>query len=61
MKTIEVSPKSIKAKNRFANLMERDTICIIEQIKGDMLFLRSANNRNFFWVCIKNDPHWSLN
>ena len=56
-----VTPKSSKAKNRFANLMGSDGTCIIEQVKGDMLFLRSANKRNFFWIHVKNDPHWMLN
>jgi len=60
METIHVKPISSKAKNRFANLMARDSVCIIEQIVNNKLFLRSANNRNFFWVALDNDPHWMI-
>lgn len=55
-----VTPKSNKAKNRFANLMANNSECIVEQIKGNRVFLRSLNGRNFFWVAVKNDPHWEV-
>ncbi len=55
-----VTPKSNKAKNRFANLMGSNPECIVEQIKGNRVFLRSTNGKNFFWVDIKNDAHWGL-
>jgi len=60
METAFVTPKSNKAKNRFANLMEGIDECFVEQIKENRVFLRSANGRNFFWVDINNDPHWSV-
>lgn len=60
METAFVFPKSKKAKNRFANLMECESECIVEQSKGDRIFLRSLNNRNFFWVNITNDPDWQV-
>jgi hypothetical protein len=60
MKLAFVTPKSNKAKNRFSNLMAKHPGCIVEQIKGDRVFLRSHNGNNFFWVDINNDKHWGL-
>ena len=60
MNTIKVKPISSKAKNRFANLMSNNEICIIEQQRDGMMFLTSANRKNHFWVSIDNDPHWML-
>jgi hypothetical protein len=51
MKKVQVIPKSKKAKNRLANMMDGNPICIVEQDKGDgMLFLASENRKYFFWV-----------
>jgi hypothetical protein len=58
--TAFVTPKSNKAKNRFANLMENNPECVIEQSKGNRFFLRSINGRNFFWVNVQNDTDWSV-
>ena len=55
-----VAPKSKKAKNRFANLMNSNPECIVEQINNNRVFLRSANGRNFFWVNVQNDTDWSV-
>lgn len=55
-----VSPKSNKAKNRFANLMNNQPECLVEQSKGNRFFLRSINGKNFFWVSINNDPDWAV-
>jgi hypothetical protein len=55
-----VTPKSNKAKNRFANLMEGNPECLIEQFKGNRFFLRSINGKNFFWVSINNDADWAV-
>jgi hypothetical protein len=60
MDTAFVTPKSKKAKNRFANLMDNDDMCIIEQRKGDRLFLRSSNRRNHFWVSLIGDTDWEV-
>jgi len=60
MDTAFVTPVSKKAKNRFANLMESNDECMIEQIKGDNVFLASANKKHFFWASIHNDPHWQI-
>jgi len=40
--------------------MEKHPGCIVEQIKGNRVFLRSQNDRNFFWVDINNDSDWGL-
>lgn len=58
MKTAFVSPKSKKAKNRFCNLMQSNHECIVEQNKGERVFLRSLNGKNFFWVNLHNDSDW---
>ena len=59
MKRVTVRPKSSKAKNRLANMMDNNPICIVEQDKGDgMLFLASENQKHFFWVNVSNDCHW---
>jgi hypothetical protein len=60
METAFVTPKSKKAKNRFANLMEGDPMCFVEQNKGNRFFLCSANGKNFFWVDLNNDPNWQI-
>ena len=58
--TAFVTPKSNKAKNRFCNLMESESECMIEQNKGYRVFLRSLNGKNFFWVNLLNDPNWQV-
>jgi hypothetical protein len=60
MNTATVKPISKKAKNRFANLMQGESTCIIEQHLGDRVFLRSANGRNHFWVTLDTDAHWMV-
>lgn len=60
METAFVTPISKKAKNRFANLMDSNDECIIEQHKGNKVFLTSINKRNHFWVALDNDPDWMV-
>lgn len=55
-----VTPKSKKSRNRFANLMDSESQCIVEQQKGNRVFLRSLNGRNFFWVNLNNDKDWEV-
>ena len=55
-----VTPKSKKAKNRFANKMESNPECIVEQNKGDRVFLCSVNDGNHFWVNLDNDSDWQI-
>lgn len=40
--------------------MESNPECIVEQNKGDRVFLRSLNGKNFFWVNLLNDSDWSI-
>ena len=40
--------------------MESNPECIIEQDKGDRVFLTSANNKNHFWVLLQNDKDWEV-
>ena len=55
-----VTPISRHAKNRFANKMQGEQMCIIEQHLGDRVFLRSANGRNHFWVTLDTDADWMV-
>lgn len=58
--TAFVTPKSKKARNRFCNLMGQESECIIEQHKGDRVFLTSINGKNHFWVNLLNDSDWEI-
>jgi hypothetical protein len=40
--------------------MNNDPECIIEQDKGNRLFLTSINNKNHFWVSLTNDKDWEV-
>ncbi len=60
METTTVKPISRKAKNRFANLMDSDEVCIIEQHMGNRVFLTSMNGRNHFWVTLDKDADWMV-
>lgn len=66
---VKVIPKSSKAKNRFANLMENNPVCSVEQDTGSELFLASENRKYFFWVSTRTgsnrfgskvDSHWEI-
>jgi hypothetical protein len=60
METAFVTPKSKKAKNRFINIMESNDEVIVEQNKGDKVFVASLNRKYFFWVDLNNDPNWFI-
>lgn len=60
MEKVTVKPKSSKAKNRLANTMERDPVCLVEQKSGDKWFLASTNRKYFFWVNVRNDENWEV-
>ena len=47
---VQVKPKSSKAKNRLANIMENNPVCIVEQDTGGELFLVSENRKYAFWT-----------
>lgn len=59
-KFVCVTPISSKAKNRFANQMERFHSCLVEQEKDNMLFLASLNRQYFFWVPKTGNEHWRI-
>jgi hypothetical protein len=58
--TAFVTPKSNKSRNRFCNLMNHNSECIVEQIQENRVFLRSHNGRNFFWVNLHSDSDWEI-
>ena len=69
MRKVTVRAISSKAKNRLANLMENNPVCIVEQDTGGELFLASENRKYFFWVSTrtgtnrfgdKTDKHWEI-
>jgi hypothetical protein len=60
MKTAFVTPISRKAKNRLANMMNTNDQCIVEQHKGNKVFLASMNKRYFFWAILDKDPDWMV-
>ena len=55
-----VTPKSKKAKNRFANLMDSCDEVIIEQNQSDKVFVTSLNRKNHFWIKLVQDPDWDI-
>lgn len=40
--------------------MESESECVIEQSKGDRVFLRSLNGKYFFWANLNSDSDWSI-
>tara|TARA_B100000035_G_C21023840_1_gene565229 strand:+ start:1931 stop:2125 length:195 start_codon:yes stop_codon:yes gene_type:complete len=60
MKTefICVKPKSSKAKNRFANLMNNLHSCRVEQRKDGQVFLSSISGKYSFWMSESADDNW---
>lgn len=59
-KFVCVTPLSSKAKNRFANQMDKFHSCLVEQETSDMFFLASLNRQYFFWVPKKGNDHWKI-
>ena len=68
-RTVTVKAKSSKAKNRLANTMDGNPVCVVEQDTGEELFLASVNRKYFFWVSLregvnrfgdKADAHWEV-
>ena len=56
-----VKPKTSKAKNRFANMMDSLHSCRIENRKDGQIFLASLSGRYFFWINENNeDTHWEI-
>jgi hypothetical protein len=57
---ISVNPKSSKAKNRFANVMDKLHTMEVEQETDTQLFVVSINRKYCFWMNKENDPHWEI-
>tara|TARA_A100001201_G_scaffold24412_1_gene27658 strand:- start:201 stop:395 length:195 start_codon:yes stop_codon:yes gene_type:complete len=53
-----VQPKSSKAKNRFANLMDNLHSCRVEKREGDKVFLASISGKYHFWMNETVDDNW---
>jgi hypothetical protein len=69
MRKVVVKPKSSKAKNRLANIMEGNPVCIVEQDSGGELFLVSENRKYAMWVSTRtgtnrfgnlSDSNWEV-
>jgi hypothetical protein len=59
-KFVTVKPKTSKAKNRFANLMDQLHSCKIEKEDQEKMFLASISGRYFFWMKKENDTNWEI-
>ena len=59
-KMVNVEPISNKAKNRFANVMDKLHTMEVEQETDTQLFVVSINRRYCFWLNKENDPHWEI-
>ena len=66
---VTVKAKSSKAKNRLANIMDGNPVCLVEQDTEGELFLAAENRKYFFWVSArtgtnrfgdKADAHWEI-
>ena len=55
-----VKPKSSKAKNRFANQMDKFHSCRVENRQDGKVFLASISGKYFFWMNESNDDHWEV-
>jgi hypothetical protein len=55
-----VQPKSKKAKNRFANMMDNLHSCTIEKREDDKVFLSSISGRYWFWMQENGDDNWKV-
>ena len=59
-KFVTVKPKTSKAKNRFANLMDELHSCKVEKEDPEKMFLASISGRYFFWMQKENDTNWEI-
>ena len=55
-----VRPRTSKAKNRFANLMNNLHSCRVEKRKDGKIFLASISGKYFFWMNESSDDHWEV-
>ena len=59
-KMVNIEPISNKAKNRFANIMDKLHGCHVEQETYTTMFLASINKKYFFWILKNNDVNWRI-
>lgn len=59
-KFINIQPKSSKAKNRFANIMQSLHAMEVEQETDDKFFLASINRQYFMWIPKIGNEHWDI-
>ncbi len=59
-KFINVQPKSSKAKNRFANIMDSLHAMEVEKETDDMFFVASINRKYFMWLPKSGNEHWEI-
>lgn len=59
-KFVNVIPKSSKAKNRFANQMDKLHAMVVEQETDTQFFLVSINRQYCFWVPKEGNEHWEV-
>lgn len=59
-KFVNVIPKSSKAKNRFANQMDKLHAMVVEQEQDGKLFLVSINRQYCFWIPKEGNEHWEI-
>ena len=57
---IYVKPKSLKAKNRFADEMRGLHSCRVKERKDGKVFLASVSGYYFFWLTEGGDDHWEI-
>ena len=55
-----VKPRTSKAKNRFANLMDYLHSCRVEQRKDGRVFLASISGKYHFWMNETADDNWDI-
>jgi len=55
-----VKPRTSKAKNRFANLMDSLHSCRVEKRQDGKVFLASISGRYFFWMSESSDDNWEV-
>jgi hypothetical protein len=55
-----VQPKSIQAKNKFVEMMDRLHSCVVQKRENGKVFLASITGRYFFWIPEGGNDHWEI-
>jgi hypothetical protein len=55
-----VQPKSIQAKNKFVEMMDRLHSCVVQKRENGKVFLASITGRYFFCIPESGDDHWEI-